>query len=252
MGEAGPPTQTNASPLPRRVLIADDHELIRDGFRRMLAYEEEFEVVGEASDGREAVELCQKLEPDLVLMDVRMPEMDGLAATRAIKANQPEVGVLVVSTYENVDYLFEAIKAGAAGYVLKDAPTTRLVNAMRRVVKGETPLNQEMAARLIRRLAREGELPPPPPPAQPAAAQEETRPAAAAPGEPPPLGDLTPRELEVLQLLAQGRSNPQIAEELSITRGTAKIHVQHIIGKLGVSDRAQAVARASERGLLDL
>jgi DNA-binding NarL/FixJ family response regulator len=250
VGEAGPPAQSNAPPR-RRVLIADDHDLIRDGFRRMLGYEEDFEVVGEASNGREAVELCQTLEPDLVLMDVRMPEMDGLAATRAIKANQPEVSVLVVSTYENVDYLLEAIKAGAAGYVLKDSPTTRLVNAMRRALNGETPLNQEMAARLIRRLAREDERPPPLPPAQPEAAQETKR-ANAAPEEPPPLGDLTPRELEVLGLLAQGKSNPQIAQELSISRGTAKIHVQHILGKLGVSDRTKAVARASERGLLDL
>jgi DNA-binding NarL/FixJ family response regulator len=252
VGEAGPGAQSNPPPPPRRVLIADDHDLIRDGFRRMLAYEEDFEVVGEASNGKEAVELCQRLEPDLVLMDVRMPEMDGLAATRAIKANQPGVSVLFVSTYENVDYLLEAIKAGAGGYVLKDAPTTRLLNAMRRILKGETPLNQEMAARLIQRLAREGERPPlaAPSPAQPEAAQQGTKRADAAP--PPPSGDLTPRELEVLRLLAQGKSNPQIARELSISRGTAKIHVQHIIGKLGVSDRTQAVARASELGLLDL
>jgi DNA-binding NarL/FixJ family response regulator len=249
VGEAEPGVHSN--PPPRRVLIADDHELIRDGFRRMLAYEEDFEVVGEASNGKEAVELCRRLEPDLVLMDVRMPEMDGLAATRAIKANQPGVSVLVVSTYENVDYLLEAIKAGASGYVLKDAPTTRLVNAMRRVLEGETPLNQELAARLIQRLAREGERPLLPP-AQPEAAQEGTGPADTAPTEPPPLGDLTPRELEVLRLLAQGKTNPQIARELSISRGTAKIHVQHIIGKLGVSDRTQAVVRASELGLLDL
>jgi DNA-binding NarL/FixJ family response regulator len=113
----------------RRVLIADDHALIRDGFRRMLDYEKDFEVIGEASDGREAVELCRRLEPDLVLMDVRMPGMDGLEATRAIKANQPEVSVLVITTYENADYLLGAIKAGAAGYILKDAPSERMVNS---------------------------------------------------------------------------------------------------------------------------
>jgi DNA-binding NarL/FixJ family response regulator len=245
--ETEPGTQTNPPPT-RRVLIADDHALIRDGFKRMLGYEKDFEVIGEASDGREAVELCRRLGPDLVLMDVRMPKMDGLEATRAIKANQPEVSVLVITTYENADYLLEAIKAGAAGYVLKDASSERLVNSMRRVLAGESPLSEELAVRLIQRLADESEGPPSPP-AQPAGTRG-TRPPDAAP--PPPLEDLTPRELEVLALVAQGKTNPQIAQELAITRGTAKIHVQHIIGKLGVSDRTQAVVRASQRGLVDL
>ena len=217
--------QTN---LPRRVLIADNHALIRDGFRRMLGYEKDFEVIGEASDGREAVQLCRRLEPDLVLMDVRMPEMDGLEATRAIKANQPEVSVLVITTYENADYLLEAIKAGAAGYVLKDASSERLVNSMRRVLAGELPLNQELGVRLIRRLASEG-------------------PQASAP--PPLLEDFTPREVEVLGLLVRGKTNKEIAKSLSISRATAKVHVRHIIAKLGVSDRTQAVVRALELGL---
>ena len=216
--------QTN---LPRRVLIADDHALIRDGFRRMLDYEKDFEVIGEASDGREAVELCRRLEPDLVLMDVRMPEMDGLEATRAIKANQPEVSVLVITTYENADYLLGAIKAGAAGYILKDAPSERMVNSMRRVLAGEWPLNQELGVRLIRRLASEG-------------------PQASAP---PLLEDFTPREVEVLGLLLRGKTNQEIANSLSISRATAKVHVRHIIAKLGVSDRTQAVVRALELGL---
>src|SRR5215208_3095569 len=131
--------QTN--PL-RRVLIADDHALIRDGFKRMLGYEKDFEVIGEASDGREVVELCRRLGPDLVLMDVRMPQMDGLEATRAIKAQQRKICVLVITTYEDPDYLLEAIKAGAAGYVLKDAPNHQLINAMRKALEGESPLNQ--------------------------------------------------------------------------------------------------------------
>ena len=244
--ETEPGTQTNPPPT-RQVLIADDHALIRDGFKRMLRYEKDFEVIGEASDGREAVELCRRLGPDLVLMDVRMPEMDGLEATRAIKAKQPEVSVLIITTYENADYLLEAIKAGAAGYVLKDASSEKLVNSMRRVLAGESPLNQELAARLIQRLADESEGPSPPP-AQPAGARGTRAPDAA----PLPLADLTPRELEVLALVAQGKTNPQIAQELAITSGTAKIHVQHIIGKLGVSDRTQAVVRASQRGLVDL
>jgi DNA-binding NarL/FixJ family response regulator len=228
--------QTN---LLRRVLIADDHALIRNGFRRMLDYEKDFEVIGEASDGREAVELCRRLEPDLVLMDVRMPEMDGLEATRAIKANQPEVSVLVITTYENADYLLGAIKAGAGGYVLKDASSERLVNSMRRVLAGEWPLNQELGVRLIQRLASEG----PRASAPPWAAE------SGAEAAPPLLEDLTPREVEVLGLLLRGKTNQEIAKSLSISRATAKVHVRHIIAKLGVSDRTQAVVRALELGL---
>jgi DNA-binding NarL/FixJ family response regulator len=230
--------QTNPT---RRILIADDYALIRDGFKRMLGYEKDFEVIGEASDGREAVELCRRLEPDLVLMDVRMPEMDGLEATRAIKANQPEVSVLVITTYENADYLVEAIKVGAAGYVLKDASSERLVNSMRRVLAGESPLNQELAAQVIQRLAREG--------------PQASAPLSAAEGEggteaaSPLLEDFTPREVEVLGLLVRGKTNQEIASSLSISRATAKVHVRHIIAKLGVSDRTQAVVRALELGL---
>ena len=124
-----------------------------DGIKYMLGYEEDLEVVGEASNGREAVDLCRRLKPDLVLMDVRMPEMNGVDATRAIKVEQPYVSVLVVSTYGNVDYLLEAIEAGAAGYVLKDAPNRQLINAMKRVLRGESALNQELALQLIQRLA---------------------------------------------------------------------------------------------------
>jgi DNA-binding NarL/FixJ family response regulator len=140
---------------PARVLIADDHILVRDGYKLMLEREEGLEVVGEASNGREAVELCRKLRPELVLMDVRMPEMDGLEATREIKGELPTTSVLVVTTYDNPDYLFEAVEAGAAGYVLKDAPKSQLLNAVRRTLGGESPLNQELALRLISRFARE-------------------------------------------------------------------------------------------------
>ncbi|HEV2745048.1 MAG TPA: response regulator transcription factor, partial [Rubrobacter sp.] len=139
---------------PARVLITDDHDLVRDGYQRMLAREEGLEVVGEAANGREAVELCRKLRPDLILMDVRMPEMDGLEATRRIKAEFPTTGGLVVTTYDNPDYLFEAIEAGAAGYVLKDAPKQQLGNAARRTLNGESPLNQELAVQLFSRFAR--------------------------------------------------------------------------------------------------
>ena len=239
-GEARTGTRTG----PVRVLIADDHGLVRDGYKLMLEREEDLEVVGEASNGREAVELCRELRPELVLMDVRMPEMDGLEATRAIKGEFPTTSVLVVTTYDNPDYLFEAIEAGAAGYVLKDAPKSQLLDAVRRTLGGESPLNQELAMQLISRFTREGDSKPnesaPPP-----AAVRRRRGAGA-----PALEALTPRELEVLQLLAQGKSNPQIAQELVISRLTAKTHVERIIRKLGVSDRTQAALRAIELGLV--
>jgi DNA-binding NarL/FixJ family response regulator len=222
-----------------RILIADDHQLVRDGVKHMLSYEEDLEVVGEAEDGREAVELCRRLEPDLVLMDVRMPEMDGLEATRAIKEVQPSVAVLVVTTYENPNYLLEAIKAGAAGYVLKDAPTEQLLGAVRRVLRGESPLNQELAVQVIRRLVEETERRAEPSPAP-------GRGAART----PPLRELTPRELDVLRLLGRGKSNPEIAHELFISEATVKVHVHRIMRKLGVSDRTQAALRAVELGLV--
>ncbi len=233
--EMDPGTRTT----PAQVLIADDHELIRDGFRRLLDYEEDLEVVGEARDGREAVELCRRLNPDLVLMDVRMPKMDGLEATRTIKAEQPSVCVLVITTYDNPDYLLEAIKAGAAGYVLKDAPNRQLTNAMRRALEGESPLNQELATQLIQRLAGEA-----PQPAEPPSAAE------GAAGAVPPLPEkLTHRELEVLGLVVRGKTNQEIAQSLFISKATAKVHVRHIISKLGVSYRTQLVVRAFELGL---
>jgi DNA-binding NarL/FixJ family response regulator len=227
-----------------RVLIADDHDLVRDGYQRMLDREPDLEVVGEARDGREAVELCRKLRPDLVLMDVRMPEMDGIEATRRIKAELPTISVLVVTTYDNPDYLFEAVEAGAAGYVLKDAPKAQLVSAVRRTLSGESPLNQELAMQLISRFGRQARGP-----GEPAASPAASRPRRA---DASPLEALTPRELEVLGLLARGKSNPQIAQELVISRATAKTHVERIIGKLGVSDRTQAALRAIERGLVTL
>jgi DNA-binding NarL/FixJ family response regulator len=205
----------------------------------MLDYEEDFEVVGEASNGREVVQLCRRLKPDLVLMDVRMPKMDGLEAARTIKAEQPKVGVLFVSVHKNTDYLLEAIEAGAAGYVLKDAPNRQLINSIRRVLDGESPLNQELAHQLIQRLANKTSHPVEPPPTP------ESVTAASAPRP----HKLTPRELEVLGLMAQGKSNQDIAEDLLISRATVKVHVQHIIAKLGVSDRTQAIVRAFTLGL---
>ncbi len=222
-----------------RLVIADDHGLVRQGFQGMLAGDPDLEVVGEAATGREALETCRRLKPDLVLMDVRMPEMDGLEATRAVKAELPATSVLMITTYENPDYMLEAIKAGAAGYLLKDASNRQITNAIHRVLNGESPLNQELATQLIRRLAEEVEHKETEPPPEP-----RRRP------EPPPEEQLTPREAEIVRLLAQGKTNRQIAQELVVSSATVKTHVQRIIGKLKVSDRTQAAVRAAELGLL--
>jgi DNA-binding NarL/FixJ family response regulator len=210
-----------------RVMIVDDHELARSGLRTMLIGEPRVEVIGEASNGREALDLCDQLKPDLVLMDVRMPDMDGLAATAMLKERFPAVSVIIVTMYENPDYLFQAIRAGAAGYLLKDATRTEIIEAIRRVVEGETLLSPEFAGQVLRRIS-----------------QELTRDLNGSPER------LTPRESDVMQLIAQGMTNRAIADTLSISPGTVKIHVERIIAKLGVSDRTQAAVRAVQLGLV--
>jgi len=280
-GELGKVGETERA-TPARLLIADDHALVREGLRTMLSGEEGIEVVAEANDGKQALDICRELQPDLVLMDVRMPVMDGLEATRHIKAEMPHTSVMMVTMHENPDYLFEAVKAGAAGYVLKDASGERLLGAVRRTLDGESPLNQELAMQLLVRLAsesgggsggkgierasggaareaaeetpgdaqREG--------SEIQSSHSETAGSGASHSGAHQLGSrvaaqvesLTPREVEVLRLLSQGQTNPQIAQNLLVSRGTVKIHVQHIISKLGVSDRTQAAVRAIESGLL--
>lgn len=212
-----------------RLIIADDHELARAGLRSMIGGEPGIEIIGEATNGREALDLCRSFHPDLALLDMRMPEMDGLAATRLIKAECPRTSVMIVTLHENPDYLFEALKAGAAGYLLKDASQREVVTAVRRVLRGERLLNPDLAAQLLSRLAGE---------------TGDSNGMAAAPER------LTPREHEVLQLLGQAQTDREIARSLMVTPGTVKLHVGHIIAKLGVSDRTQAVARAVELGLL--
>ena len=222
-----------------RLAIVDDHELARASLQNMLSDEPDIEVVGEAANGREALLLCSRLRPDLVLMDVRMPEMDGLAATRELKRRYPQISVIMLTMHENPDYLFEALKAGAAGYVLKDAPQEAVVEAVRQVREGESPLDTQLAARLLRRLAAEGER-------RGFLTGAEDRRGGF------PAQALTRRESEVLGLMKLGKSNRQIAEELAISPGTAKNHVEHIIAKLGVSDRTQAVVKGLELGILGL
>ncbi len=254
---------------PARVLIADDHALVREGLRTMLSGEDGIRVVAEANDGRQALSMCRDLSPDLVLMDVRMPVMDGLEATRRIKEEMPQTSVVMVTMHENPDYLFEAVKAGAAGYVLKDASGERLLGAVRRTLEGESPLNQELAMRLLVRLARErregtsresGSHDARTEASMDGAESDEETHASEVAGEEANaerrdeaerIESLTPREIEVLTLLSRGQTNPQIARNLMVSRGTVKIHVQHIISKLGVSDRTQAAVRAIEAGVIE-
>jgi DNA-binding NarL/FixJ family response regulator len=210
---------------PARLLVVDDHDLARAGLRSLLGGERGVEIVGEASSGRDAVVLCRRLRPDLVLMDVRMPDMDGLTATRAIKQESPATSVILFTFYENPDYLLEALKAGVAGYLLKGSSRQEIVSAIRQVVAGESLLHPSLVLELLQRMAGD-------------------RPASALSGQ------LTPRERDVLRLVALGQTNRQIALALSLTVSTVKTHVEHLIGKLEVSDRTQAAVRAIELGLV--
>jgi RNA polymerase sigma factor (sigma-70 family) len=209
------------------LMIVDDHDLARSGLRAMLAREPGIEIIGEASSGQEAIDACNMLEPDLVLMDVRMPRMDGLTATRTIKEQHPSVSVIIVTMYENPDYLFQAIRSGAAGYILKDATRDEVVTAVRRVLDGDTILDPSLAADVLRRMAQEGQR------------QQDDL-----------VEKLTMRETEVLNLVARGMTNREIASLLSISVGTVKVHVERIIAKLDASDRTQAAVRAIELGIL--
>ena len=223
MSNNAPPRQRTR---PARLVIADDHELSRAGLRAMLTGQRGLELVGEAANGREALALCRRLQPDLALIDVRMPEMDGLATCRRIKQECPATSVILVTIHENPEYLLEALKAGAAGYVLKDITQRELIASVGRVLHGESLLNKELVIRLLQHMDSE------------TSSHEELH-----------LKQLTAREYEVLRLLAQGQTNPQIAGSLSISVSTVKIHVEHILTKLGVSDRTQAAVRAIELGL---
>jgi DNA-binding NarL/FixJ family response regulator len=221
------------------LLIADDHALVREGMQAMLASEQNLEVVGEAENGQEALELCRELRPDLILMDVRMPELDGLAATREIKSKYPQTRILILTTHESPEYLMDAVSAGADGYVLKDASKQGLLDAIWRGIRGESPVDQELAMQVIQRLTGENRR------------HAETLPKSAGERREETLSEpLTDREIEVLRLLAVGKTNRQVAQELLISLSTVKTYVQRLNIKLGVSDRTQAAVRAAELGLL--
>jgi DNA-binding NarL/FixJ family response regulator len=212
-----------------RVLLADDQELVRSGFRLILELADGIEVVGEAADGREAVRLAKELQPDVVLMDVRMPELDGIEATRLLRQAGVEAHVLVLTTFDLDEYVYAAVRAGAGGFLLKDAPRDQLVTAVRTIARGEALLAPAVTKRLIERFVD-----------RPTAVEAE-----------PALGELSARELEVLRLVARGLSNAEIAHELVIGEATVKTHVARILRKLDVRDRVQAVVLAYESGAVE-
>ena len=225
-----------------RYVVADAHPLFRVGLVRTLNGSSGLRMVGETADGREAVELCRRLRPDLVVMDVRMPVMDGIAATRAIREESPLTKVLVVTAVEDPKYLSEALRAGAAGYLLKYASQQEVIDAVRSVLRGEHPLNQRLATRLLLHLmdkVPKGEL---------ASLVEGTLPGQTTDHA---LSEaMTPREADVLRLIAKGHGNQEIAKSLLVSLSTVKKHVGHVFAKLGVSDRTQAAVKAIELGLV--
>src|SRR6186997_67421 len=211
-----------------RVLVADDQSMVRAGFRMLLADEQDIEVVAEAENGREAVEKTARFNPGVILMDIRMPELDGLQATRRILAEDNDARILILTTFDLDEYVYEALSAGASGFVLKDDSPEQLLAAIRTVAAGEALLSPAVTKRVIREFTR---LP--------------------RPEQPQGLDQLTEREREVLALIAEGRSNAEIGERLFISETTVKTHVTHILQKLGLRDRVQAVVLAYQAGLVE-
>jgi len=213
-----------------KIVVADDHQVVRSGFAALLDTQPDFTVLGTASDGAEAVQISRELRPDVILMDVRMPGTDGIEATRQLTGGTGGPRVIILTTFDLDEYVYDALRAGASGFLLKDVTAERLFDAVRVVAAGEALLAPAVTRRLISEFTR-------------------LRPAAPAP--PAAVAELTPRETEVLRLLAEGLSNPEIADRLVITEETVKTHVSRVLHKLALRDRAQAVVLAYESGLVE-
>ncbi len=215
---------------PIRILLVDDQTMFRDGLRVLLSSQPDFEIVGEAGDGEEALQRAAALKPQVILMDLRMPVMDGATATRRLRALLPDSRVIVLTTFDEDEAIFDGLRAGAIGYLLKDAPTDKLYEAIRAAARGESFLQPSIAARVVAEFSRLSENAP--------------RWAQAL------IDPLSPREVEILRLLAGGATNREIADKLVLAEGTVKNHVTSILAKLGVSDRTKAALRARELGIL--
>ena len=211
-----------------RVLVADDQSVVRAGFRLLLSSKEDIDVVAEASNGLEAVEKAARFDPDVVLMDIRMPELDGLEATRRILAADRSARILILTTFDLDEYVYEALKAGASGFVLKDDPPEQLIAAIQTVAAGDALLSPKITRRVIREFAR-----------------------APRPAPPKELAELSERERDVFRLIARGLSNAEIGQKLYISETTVKKHVTHILSKLGLRDRVQAVVLAYQTGFFE-
>ncbi len=218
---------------PVRIVVADDHQVVRTGFAALLDTQPDFTVLGTASDGAEAVRMSRELRPDIVLMDVRMPGTDGIEATRQLTGKVDSPRIIILTTFDLDEYVYDALRAGASGFLLKDVTAERLFDAVRVVAAGEALLAPAVTRRLISEFAK----------LRPKATGRSESPARA-------LGELTPRETEVLRLLAEGLSNPEIAARLVVTEETVKTHVSRVLHKLGLRHRTQAVVLAYESGLV--
>ena len=213
-----------------RVVIVDDQALVREGFRMILDAQDDIAVVGEAADGKQAIEQAQMHKPDVILMDIQMPHVDGLEATKQVMSSSRDLGrVLVLTTFDLDEYVYEAMKAGASGFMLKDVPRRQLIEAVRTVAEGEALLAPAVTRRLIEEFVQR------PPPTT---------------GTPQPLARLTERELDVMRLVGQGMSNAEIAAQLHLGQNTVKTHLAHLLAKLDLRDRAQAIVLAYETGLV--
>ncbi len=218
-----------------RVLIADDHQVVREGLTSVLESKGDIEVVGLAADGKEALQKARELSPDVVIMDISMPNMNGVEATRQIKKESPQIGVVVLTMYGDEEYIFDLVRAGAAGYLLKDADSAQIAKAIRAVSKGESMIHPSIAAKILNEFSQlsSGKTP---------------KGANAAKSE----DSLSEREVEVLRLMADGKSNKEIANDLDLSDKTIKNHIHHVFQKLKVTDRTKAVMTAMRMGLIDL
>ncbi len=215
-----------ASPVRIRLLLVDDQRLFREGLHTLLSSQSDMQVVGEAANGTEALHLAASLHPQVVLMDLRMPVLDGVSATRELHRSQPDCRVIILTTFDDDENIFEGLRAGAVGYLLKDTPSPNLYEAIRAAARGESFLQPSVAAKVVAEFAR----------------------LSSAPPKKESWDELSDREMEIVRLLARGFSNREIAEQLIITEGTVKNHVSNILSKMGVRDRTQAVLRAKENG----